>query len=311
MYLNNIELKAQDLGLLQQMDNTQYSRYRDTVNDWYNDRNFAYGVYQDDVQQGNWQTNFDYNALVDNRNYNNNEYWNNKNFENNNYWANKDEEWKNKEWNESLADKQYDREQAEKQAAQNNVWNIANTGVMPNDALIEASGLDKTVVQNYANERKTQIAKSLSGGGGGGSSYTSSSSSGPDYKAMQWDVEMEDRARNWVMDLLSQGIKPSAADLNAAGITYEQAFGIMGNYGYGPLADTSTSSTTSSTPTSNTPTSSTTQYNIGNYSAVLGAMQELTTTQGKDVALNYLNDAFESGLIDIPSYNTLKSSFGG
>ena len=47
-----------------------------------------------------------------------------------------------------------------------------------------------------------------------------------------------------VMDLASNGVKPSAKQLNAAGITYEQAFELMGNYGYGPLAKTSTTEDT-------------------------------------------------------------------
>lgn len=51
MYLADKESKIQDLGILQNMDATQYARYRDTMNDWENDRNYAYGVYQDYISR--------------------------------------------------------------------------------------------------------------------------------------------------------------------------------------------------------------------------------------------------------------------
>ena len=62
MYLNDIDMQVQDLGLLQNASNTAYNRYRDTMNDWRSDRDFAYGAYRDDVADGQWQTQFDYNA---------------------------------------------------------------------------------------------------------------------------------------------------------------------------------------------------------------------------------------------------------
>ncbi len=187
MYLNDIDLKVQDLGLLQNMDATQYARYRDTMTDWYNDRNFAYGTYQDAVQQSNWQANYDSNEYWNNTNYINDNYWNNKNFDfndywkdkefdNNNYWANKEFDnnnyWAEKEWDAQQEDKEYERGQSE-----------------------------------------------------------------------------QEKAYNQCMELLSKGAKPSAEMLNEAGITYEQAFAIMGAYGYGPLANTSTSKKTSSAST--------------------------------------------------------------
>lgn len=80
MYLNDKNSKVQNLGILQNMDDTQYARYRDTMNDWYNDKNFAYGVYQDAVNQGNWQTNFDYGVTKDNLYLRNENFWKDKNF---------------------------------------------------------------------------------------------------------------------------------------------------------------------------------------------------------------------------------------
>ncbi len=49
MYLDDIDSKVRDLGLLQGMSDSEYGRYRDTMSDWRNDRDFAYGVYRDDV----------------------------------------------------------------------------------------------------------------------------------------------------------------------------------------------------------------------------------------------------------------------
>lgn len=65
MYLDDIDLRMQDIGLLQGMDETQYDRYRDTMDDWYNDRDFAYNQYRDSVSDAQWQQSFDYNANSD------------------------------------------------------------------------------------------------------------------------------------------------------------------------------------------------------------------------------------------------------
>ena len=65
MYLDDINLQAQDLGLLQNASNTAYNRFRDTIADWYNDRDFSYGAYRDNVADQQWQTQFDYNAERD------------------------------------------------------------------------------------------------------------------------------------------------------------------------------------------------------------------------------------------------------
>lgn len=65
MYLQDIDNQVRDLGLLQSMDDTQYGRYRDTMSDWYNDRDFAYGQYRDDVADGQWQQSFDHSVSQD------------------------------------------------------------------------------------------------------------------------------------------------------------------------------------------------------------------------------------------------------
>ena len=46
-------------GLLADRENTDYSRYRDTVADWESDANRAYADYRDTVSDTQWQTSFD------------------------------------------------------------------------------------------------------------------------------------------------------------------------------------------------------------------------------------------------------------
>jgi hypothetical protein len=55
MYLDEKENEVENLGLLKSMSDSQYGRYRDTMNDWRNDRNFAYGAYRDDISDQQWQ----------------------------------------------------------------------------------------------------------------------------------------------------------------------------------------------------------------------------------------------------------------
>ena len=153
MYLNDKESKVQDLGILQNMDATQYNRYRDTINDFYNDRNFAYGAYQDAVQQGNWQTNFDYIGTLDNRNFNNNDYW------------------MNKEYTDNRGDIEYDRNQSDKDAAKEEVWKYISLGVTPSADLIAKAGMTETDVALAVEAVKAeQLKSSKSSGGSSGDS---------------------------------------------------------------------------------------------------------------------------------------------
>ena len=160
MYLNDKESKVQDLGILQNMDATQYNRYRDTINDWYNDKNFAYGAYQDAVTQGNWQTNFDYNSMLDNRNWNNDNYWANKEW-------NYNDEWKNKEWDTTQSDKEYDRNLYDQESAKDEVWKYIQLGITPSAELIAKAGMSESdvnlaVAAVKAEQTKTTTSSSTS-----------------------------------------------------------------------------------------------------------------------------------------------------
>ena len=129
MYLKDIERDVQNMGILQDMDATQYNRYRDTMSDWYNDKNFAYNAYTNAVGQDNWQ----------------------KNFDNNNYWANKEfdynDMWKNKEYTDNRADIEYNRDQYDKESAQEEVWRLIQLGVTPSADLIARAGMSETDVE--------------------------------------------------------------------------------------------------------------------------------------------------------------------
>lgn len=167
MYLNDKESKVQDLGLLQNMDATQYSRYRDTMSDWKDDKNFAYGLYQDAIEQGNWQTNFD-----------NNNYWANKEFDNNNYWSEKEfdykDYWADKDYTTNQEDKEYERNNAERESAQAEIDWLIKMGVssITDKDLIARAGLDEATVNQmiaYYKQQNTPSGGGRIGGSGGGS----------------------------------------------------------------------------------------------------------------------------------------------
>lgn len=181
MYLNDKESMVQDLGILQNMDATQYGRYRDTINDWYNDKNFAYNAYQNAIGQGNWQTNHNYNADWANKNFDNNNYWANKNFDNSNYWAEKEFEnnnyWAEKEFNTNQEDKEYNKGLYDQESAREELWKLIALGVTPSADLISRAGMSETDVALAVEAAKKQLAQQgISVGSSGGGSKGGSSS---------------------------------------------------------------------------------------------------------------------------------------
>ena len=160
MYLDDKESQIQNLGILQNADATQYSRYRDTMNDYKTDRNFWYGVMQDDLAQNNLLMNFDYNKAVNDRDYAWNDLWTNKQWD---YNTGRDE----------INDSRYDKETAKEEAQY-----YINMGVMPDDALLQKAGMDKATVQAMVNAIKAEMTKTGTKSSGGSSSSASSSKSG-------------------------------------------------------------------------------------------------------------------------------------
>ena len=236
-YLKDIDLKVQDLGILQDMDATQYNRYRDTMSDWRDDKDFAYGMYYDAVQQGNWQTQQDYNSM-----------WDMINFNNNNYLA-------EREWKENIADKEYNRNQynseleynrneENKATAEERVNNLIKYGEMPSDDLISQAGMDKSYVLQLVNAVRRELglypigsassavtynsglSGSSSGGSSksGGSSGSSSSSGGSGSSGTATTKTTNDNS--WQTGLTQLGLgsvySPSLlVDLNKAGAITE------------------------------------------------------------------------------------------
>lgn len=136
MYLADKDSKIQDLGILRDMDATQYNRYRDTMADYKDDRNFAYGVYRDDVEQGNWQKTFDYNAMIDDRNFNYNAALNDRDFAYNAGWDNT--KWEASQSQAALENARYDREKADEQ-----IEYLISLGKTPSAELIAKSSWDQ------------------------------------------------------------------------------------------------------------------------------------------------------------------------
>ena len=170
-YLTGIDNKVRDLGLLNEMDTTQYNRYRDTMNDWYKDKSFAYGAYTDAVNQNNWQTNFDYT-----------------------------DEWKNKEWDAYKGEVEYNKSQDaynksenEQEKAYNQIISWIEAGVTKFDAAdIAKAGLTQAEVDRLVAAVQAEKKNSnVSGGNSGSSGETSSQSNSTTATAAQAPVQMQ------------------------------------------------------------------------------------------------------------------------
>lgn len=144
MYLDDIDGQVRDLGLLQDMDNTQYNRYRDTMSDWRDDRDFAYGAYRDDMGDYQWNKNFDYGVsrdqVADSR---------------------YDQEWEYNIGRDQVADSRYENETAYDRAMQ-----MIASGVMPNSDVLAQAGISGTEAQALYDAAKAAAVKTTSSGGG-------------------------------------------------------------------------------------------------------------------------------------------------
>lgn len=151
MYLNDKESKVQDLGILQNMDATQYGRYRDTINDWYKDKDFAFGAYKTAVDQNNWQTNFDYNSM-----------WDNKIFDNDNFW-------KDKEFTLSQNEIDYNKSKQDRDDARALIqWYIENGATSINPELLAQANMTQAEVESVIASIAAEKAKKGSSGKGKG-----------------------------------------------------------------------------------------------------------------------------------------------
>lgn len=71
--LNKYKMETENLynqfGAVGNAEDRAYGQYRDTVSDYYADRDFAYGQYRDDVSDNQWREQFDYNKYLNDRNF--------------------------------------------------------------------------------------------------------------------------------------------------------------------------------------------------------------------------------------------------
>ncbi len=160
MYLKDLDGKVQDLGLLQNMSNSQYDRYRDTMSDWQNDRAFAYNKYRDQVGDSQWNQNFNYQAGRDQVND-----------------ARYDTEWNYQVDRDKLSDARYDSETAYDRAMA-----MLSAGVMPSSDLLSKAGL--TGIQAAAIIASANSAKASKSSSSGGKKKSGTSSGKQDYSGL-------------------------------------------------------------------------------------------------------------------------------
>lgn len=128
-----------NLNLTQSLENDAYGKYRDTVSDWNNEREYASGEYWN-------QYNADYNSYSDMLNY----------------------------WN-TLAQQENSQYNTDLELAYSQAMAAIQIGVVPSSALLKKAGISSADAKAMA---KAYKKKSSSGGGGGGSSYSGYSSGG-------------------------------------------------------------------------------------------------------------------------------------
>ena len=130
MYMDDLTAQRNDLSMLQGLDNTDYSRYRDDVTDWYSDRDFAFNDYRYDMEDYKWGTEFNYNAEQD-------EY--DKEWQKMEWDYNAD--WKQKEWDHNLEREQQGDSRTDKDDARDLAMEMLLMGKMPSAELLAAAGI--------------------------------------------------------------------------------------------------------------------------------------------------------------------------
>ena len=295
MYLQDKESDVQDLGILQNMDATQYNRYRDTMSDFYNDRNFAYGMYQDAVEQGNWQTQFDYNALINDRDYN------------------------HMVGREQVDDSRYDNELSinnsryDKETAREEVEYLISMGVLPNADLVARAGMNENDVAIAVTAARAKLKAE-----GVNANYTPA----PGYTQPETTTDKTPETdpltittapyKNPIETIPPITISPDS-------LKYLYDMGYPYTIGYTPPPTTTTTTTTGGGNTGNTgnKTGDTTGNKIdtsrwegsGNYQSVAASAEDVYSKEGKDAALAYLSEARAVGVIDQSSYMSLYNEF--
>lgn len=204
MYLKDKDSEIQNLGILQDMDETQYNRYLNTMNNWSNDRSFAYGMVQDAINQGNWQTQYDFNSM-----------WADKNFANENYWANRD--YNSNQSQIELENSRQDREDAQKEIKL--IISASAGGATVPSELITRSGWSQATIDALIAEEKANNKKKEQKGNEGGIGYVPKGDdpvvAEPEFKlkgVMDLGLKMPAPSETYILSLADAGLVNIAED---------------------------------------------------------------------------------------------------
>lgn len=186
MYLNDIDAKVRDLGLLQQMSDSEYNRYQDTLAGWRDDRNFAYdmamdeyakwvdnrdfayGVNRDMIADNQWQQSFD--TQVDQFNQSldfekeqaaiQNTQWQQSFDTANSQW---DKTFNYNAERDKIADSRYASETAYDRAI-----DMLSAGVMPSSSILAAANIDEAEASALYEAATGGVRRTSSSDGAGG-----------------------------------------------------------------------------------------------------------------------------------------------
>lgn len=164
MYLDDRSADVENLGLLMGMEDNDYSKYRDQVSDYLNDRDFDYGQYRDQMADYYKDVDFAYgqhrDQIADKR---------------------YDKEWEYGVSRDQIADKRYDKEweygigrdqledsRYDSEMAYAKAMDFLTKGVMPDDATLQAAGIDPTMAAALVAVLGTTATTSANGNGGNG-----------------------------------------------------------------------------------------------------------------------------------------------
>lgn len=175
-YRNEYEMLLSDLGAVSGAEQMDYNKYQDRLNQYNTDRNFSYGQFLDEL---NAQSQRRENALSEAA----------MRGEIGDYGGYADLGWDvsnipyEREWQNTLNQQNYERDQALRELAQAQVDNMLSTGTMPPAELLEQAGYSQdyanALSRYYQNEialdrlnTQSAIANRGSGGSGSGGSGT-------------------------------------------------------------------------------------------------------------------------------------------
>lgn len=183
------------LSIAQALDDTAYGRYRDTLGDWENERNYAQSAYESEYER-------EYNDYLNRLNY-----WQQQGqLENQDYWKGQEYGLSREQMDLSreqmdIAKGQYEMQQ--RSDAFERVLTMLQLGMTPGADLLEAAGLTDADVKAYLALRQ---------GTGGGSGGNGTSGAGTDYSAGR-----ATRLKNTAYALDAAGVSPKD-DVEAVGM---------------------------------------------------------------------------------------------